>query len=279
MEKFVRACDTALRINDTQKGEAVIVLLHGYLENLDIWEGFAGLLAHRYRVISLDLPGLGISEVKSETHTMDFLACVVKGVLDGLGVGKCFMTGHSMGGYVAQAFAAKYPEMLQGLILFHSTPDADTEEKKEDRRREKELIRSNKKELLASMFAPKGFAEQNHGRLRDEIEGFEELATINDDEGIIAILNGLIERPDRNEMLRKLKVPQLFIFGRHDALIPVEAAEKIIAAQPQAEVAWLENSGHMGFIEEPEASVEIISSFIEKILNRNKPSTHETTSN
>lgn len=268
MEQFVLASDTALRINDTRKGETVIVLLHGYLETLDIWDGFTGLLAGRYRIISLDLPGHGISEVKSEIHTMDFLADVVKGVLDGREIEKCFMVGHSMGGYVAEAFAAKYPEALLGLILLHSTPNADTEEKKEDRRREIELIRSNKKELLATMFAPKGFAEQNRRRLREEIEGFEELITINDDLGIVSILNGMIERPDRNETLKALRVPQLFIFGRHDAFIPREAAEKIIEGHPQARVAWLENSGHMGFMEEPEVTAAVISSFVDEVSSK-----------
>lgn len=268
MEQFVRAAGTALRINDTRKGETAVVLIHGYLENLDVWDDLTRILSRRYRVLSLDLPGHGISEVRSGVHTMDFLAEVVKGVLDVQSVERCFMVGHSMGGYVAEAFAAKYPETLQGLVLFHSTPNADTEEKKEDRRREIELIRSNKKELLASMFAPRGFAEQNRRRLRDEIESFEELITLNDDEGIVAVLNGLIERRDQGEMMRALKVPQLFIFGRHDAYIPQEAAEKIAGGQPQARVSWLENSGHMGFIEEPEVSAVVIDSFIEEVNSR-----------
>ena len=63
-------------------------------------------------------------------------------------------------------------------------------------------------------------------------------------------------------MMRALKVPQLFVFGRHDEFIPAETAARIAAAHPQAEVAWLDRSGHMGFIEEPEATAEAIRSFI-----------------
>ena len=261
MEKFMVAAGTALRISDRGKQGPVIVLLHGYLESLEVWEDFTSLLTPHFRVVAIDIPGHGISQVKGEIHTMEFVAEVLKGVLDKLGITRCFVVGHSMGGYVAEAFAAAYPEYLMGLVLFHSTPNPDTEEKKENRRREIELIRAGKKETIATLFAPKGFAEVNRRRLRERIAQQEELISMSEDEGIIALLGGLIQRKDQNEMLRNLAVPQLFIFGRMDEFIPVEAAETIIAAQPQAEVAWLDHSGHMGFIEEPERSAEILTEF------------------
>lgn len=264
MEKFIVAGGVALRVSDTLKGAPAVVLLHGYLESLDVWEEFTKLLAPRFRVVAMDIPGHGISQVMGPVHTMEGIADVIKGVLDSLGVEKCFIAGHSMGGYAAEAFAAVYPEMLQGLILFHSTPNPDSEEKKEDRRREIEMVRANKKELIASLFAPKGFAPGNRRRLSSRITELEEIMTMSDDEGIEAILRGLMERKDQNEMLRGLKVPQLFIFGRDDVFIPLAAAEKIASEHPQAEVAWLENSGHMGFMEEPEVSAQIISSFVER---------------
>lgn len=264
MEKFIIANSTALRVSDSGKGAVTLVLLHGYLESLEIWEDFAKRLAPHYRIVAIDIPGHGISEVRGEIHTMDFLADVLKAVLDKLGVARCFVAGHSMGGYVAEAFAGRYPQMLEGLILFHSTPNADSEEKKENRRREIELIRTDRKELLASLFAPKGFAEENRRRLRDRIQQLEELTAATDDDGIVALLRGMIERRDMNDMLRALHVPQLFIFGRLDGFIPVDAAESLAAAHPQAEVAWLEHSGHMGFLEEPEAAERIVRSFVDR---------------
>ena len=65
-------------------------------------------------------------------------------------------------------------------------------------------------------------------------------------------------------MLRNLNVPHLFIFGREDEFIPVAAAEAIVAAQPQAEIAWLDHSGHMGFVEEPEQALAILTGFIDR---------------
>ncbi len=73
-----------------QKGDA-IVLLHGYLETLEIWEVFAASLAKHYRVITLDLPGHGLSGWNGGVHTMEFMADAVKGVLDKLDVQECLL--------------------------------------------------------------------------------------------------------------------------------------------------------------------------------------------
>ncbi len=258
------AAGTALRISDSGGTGTPVVLLHGYLETLDVWEDFSTFFTPRYRVVAIDIPGHGISQVMGEVHTMEFVADVLAGVLDKQGIDRCFVVGHSMGGYVAEAFAARYPERLLGLVLFHSTADPDTEAKKEDRRREIELIRAGKKETIAALFAPKGFSKENRRRMREQIQRQEELICLSDDEGIIALLQGLIARADQNEMLRKLPVPELFIFGREDEFIPAEAGEQIAEAHPQAQVAWLEHSGHMGFLEEPERSAEILLDFFER---------------
>jgi pimeloyl-ACP methyl ester carboxylesterase len=236
--------------------------LHGYLESLNVWDDFAGLIQPHARVIAPDLPGHGISEVKGSVHTMEFLADTVRAALVELGVAKCTIVGHSMGGYVALAFAAKYPEMLDGLVLFSSTPNPDSEAKKEDREREIGIIEAGKKELLARTVPSKGFAADNRRRFAAEIEDLSELIMLTEDEGIVALLRGMAERADRNEMLRKLSVPQLFILGRKDEYITPEVAEQVIAAQPQAQVVWLENSGHNGFIEQPREAAEALLGFM-----------------
>ncbi|MBE6196450.1 MAG: alpha/beta hydrolase [Rikenellaceae bacterium] len=252
VEKFIMAAETALHVCDSQQGERCVVLLHGYLESLLVWEDFVPYLYKQHRVITLDLPGHGISEVQGEVHSMEYLAGVVKGALDTLGVERCTLVGHSMGGYVALAFAEHYPERLEGLVLLSSTPNADTPEKAENRRREIALVKAGKKEQLAHVAPAAGFAEENRSRLKDAIEDLVEQVFLTEEEGIVALLGGMIERPDRNEMLRNCPVRQLFILGRKDGYIPLEAAEKLVANHPQAEVVWLDHSGHMGFLEEPE---------------------------
>lgn len=264
-ERFLMAGSTALHIADSGVGDKCVVLLHGYLESMYVWDDFTSLLTPSVRVITVDIPGHGISEIKGEVHTMDMIADVLHEMINSLGIEKVTMVGHSMGGYVSLAFCARYPEQLEGLVLLSSSPNPDTDEKTENRRREIALVRAGKKDVLARVAPETGFAPHNRKRLKSYIDDLVECVHITEDDGIVALLGGMIERVDQNEMLRKCSVPQLFIMGKHDAYIPVAAAETIIANNPQAQVAWLENSGHMGFIEEPEACAEALLNFVEKI--------------
>ena len=262
IEKFIMAGPTALHVCDSEKGDRCVVLLHGYLESLLVWEEFIPLLYKKVRVVTLDLPGHGISVVQGDTHTMEFLADTVAAGVRALGITRCTVVGHSMGGYVALALCERHPELLDGLVLLSSTPYADSPEKAENRRREIDLVQAGRKELLSRVAPAAGFAEENRARMADEIEDLTEQVFVTEDEGIVALLNGMIARKDRNEMLRTTKVPVLFILGRKDNYIPVEIAEKMVAEHPEARVAWLENSGHMGFLEEPEATAAALLDFV-----------------
>lgn len=263
-EKFIMAGDTAVHICDSQVGEKCVVLLHGYLESLLVWDDFVPHLYKEVRVVTIDLPGHGISVVNGETHSMEWLADIVAHALKSLGISRCTLVGHSMGGYVALAFCERHAEMLDGLVLLSSTPNADSEEKRADRLREIALIKAGKKDLLGKIAPAAGFAEQNRKRMSDYIDDLTEQIFITEDDGIIAMLNGMCERPDRNEMLQKSAIRQLFIFGKHDGYISQEAAEALISTHPQAQVVWLEHSGHMGFLEEPEATAQAILNFVQE---------------
>ncbi len=258
VDKFIMAGQTALHICDSEVGEKCVVLLHGYLESMLVWDSFVPYLYKDVRVVTLDLPGHGISVVEGEVHTMDFLADSVAAGLRSIGVERCTVVGHSMGGYVALAFAERHADMLDGVVMLSSTPYADSEQKREAREREIALVKAGKKELLAKVAPAAGFAVGNRQRMRDHIEDLVEQVYITEDEGVVAILNGMMQRKDQSDMLRNLKARQTFIFGRHDDYISVEVAEKIASEQPQASVVWLENSGHMGFFEEPELTAKAI---------------------
>lgn len=266
IEKFIMAGPTALHVCDSEKGDRCVVLLHGYLESLLVWEEFIPLLYKKVRVVTLDLPGHGISVVQGDTHTMEFLADTVAAGVRALGITRCTVVGHSMGGYVALALCERHPELLDGLVLLSSTPYADSPEKAENRRREIALVQAGRKELLSRVAPAAGFAEENRARMADEIEDLTEQVFVTEDEGIVALLNGMITRKDRSEVLRTTKVPVLFILGRKDNYIPVETAEKMVAEHPEARVVWLENSGHMGFLEEPEATAAALLDFVESTI-------------
>ena len=247
-----------MHIADSQRGDKCVVLLHGYLESMLVWDEFVALLKESVRVVTIDLPGHGVSMVTSEVHTMEYLAECVALAMEALGIERYSVVGHSMGGYVALAMVEKYASRLESIVLLSSTTSADSQEKCDRRRREIELIKAGKKNMLARLVPHAGFAPENVQRLKDYIEDIGELILMTEDEGVIAILGGMIGRKSRGELLRQSGVPHMFIFGRHDYYIPVETAEEMIAADPTARVVWLEHSGHMGFYEEPELCAQAI---------------------
>lgn len=257
------AGSTPVRCADSVRGSQVVVLLHGYLESIEVWDDFAGELGKDYRVIRIDLPGHGFSMWDDrKVIGMDYMADTVVSVLDILEVEKCTVVGHSMGGYVAVEMAVNHSERVEGLVFFHSSPNADTPERIENRQREIELIEAGKKEMLARINPGRGFAAANVRRCSHEIEDLAEQVMLTDDQAIVAILRGIAKRADHAAAMRELKIPELMIFGRGDNYIPVAAAEAMAVAQPQARVAWLENSGHMGFIEQPDESLAILKEFL-----------------
>ena len=252
---------------DNGKGNP-IVLLHGYLESQEIWYSFAEkLIKAGQRVITLDLPGHGMSATVGEEHTMEHMAGTVNAVLVEQKIEKCMVVGHSMGGYVALAFAKAFPDKVAGLCLFHSTPNPDSDEKRTNRDREIELIKTGKKELIVKTAIPNAFAKDSLKRCADMVEEATIIAMETENEGIVACLNGMKNRPDSNDFLKAFTQPVLMIFGAKDNYITPETASTLKENFSIHKTIILENSGHMGFVEEEKRSVEIISEFAEQIFN------------
>jgi pimeloyl-ACP methyl ester carboxylesterase len=264
MEGTVKFKNANLHYRDEGDGN-VLVLLHGYLESMDIWGSFKDELSRYYRVVTIDLPGHGESDTVCETHTMEVMADAVEIILNHLDIGRAVITGHSMGGYVTQAFAEIFPEKTAGFCLFHSHGFADSEEKKANRDREIELVKSGKKMQIFKINIPRAFANDNLHRFSDEVKRSGQIALATTENGIVCALKGMKARPDRRKVIMESVVPVLIIAGRKDNYIPFGIYEQHFNLAPGTDVLILENSGHMGFIEEKEKSLEGIMKFLDKV--------------
>ena len=123
------------------KGNENLVMLHGFMENLMIWEDLEARLSNDFTLIKIDLPGHGLSKMYAEIHSMELMAEEVKKVTDQLGLKNFHLLGHSMGGYVSLAFAELFSDDLKSLTLFFSTYFADDDEKKEQRQKSLRIIK------------------------------------------------------------------------------------------------------------------------------------------
>jgi pimeloyl-ACP methyl ester carboxylesterase len=252
-----------LRFSDQGEGE-VLILLHGYLEAIESFDAFTEDLATNVRVICIDLPGHGQSTIKPKNIGIEDMAEVVLDLILELKLGKVHLLGHSMGAYVALAFADKYPDYLASLSLLHSTANPDTREKKENRKREIGFIKRGKKELICNTAIPNTFSRKNQERFCKEIEDMVRIASKTSEDGIIVALNAMMNRPDRNEVLRTLRVPKYSFVGKEDNFIPFEKGIEWADANGMNLIVF-EHSGHMSFIEEKEKCVEAVIKIVKSV--------------
>jgi pimeloyl-ACP methyl ester carboxylesterase len=248
-----------VNFTDAGKGPAV-VLLHGYLENLGMWQAFAKTLSTRFRVVCIDLLGHGKTPSLGYVHPMEDFADAVKAVLDHLRLRKYAVIGHSMGGYVALALAEAFPDNIRALGLFYSTAKEDSEEKKEMRLRAMEAIKHNHKTFVRTMI-PGLFTEENKVKYQKEIEIAIAEALTMSKQSVLAAMAGMRERKDREALLHFAPYPVLIISGKHDPRISLAEMQPQMAA-PNVQAAHITEHGHMGHIEDSEKCLFLLSEFL-----------------
>jgi len=243
-----------------------IVLLHGFCESKEIWKESERELSKKYRVICPDLPGFGETRAELIEVTMEYFAQKIKKLLDGLKISKCILIGHSLGGYVALAFAEKYENYLAGFGLFHSTAFADTEEKKESRNKTIEFIEKYGVNVFAESFVPPLFSLKSKEKFKHEISELIKMATTSSLEGVVETTKAMRDRIDRTYVLRQSAVPVLFIAGKLDGAVPIEKTMEQCSLPKQSIVYIIDGVGHMGMVEANVQTTKMIKTFADFCL-------------
>jgi 3-oxoadipate enol-lactonase len=232
-----------------------LVLLHGYPLDHSIWEPLVPLLEKDFDLILPDLRGFGESEVSKTAFGMADLAADVAGMLNTMGVWQAGIAGHSMGGYVALAFVRAYPQRVLGLGLVASQVLADTPERKAGRYQEADDILAHGVQEVAEGMSVKLTAQAGlQARLKS-------LILRQRPEGLAGALRAMADRLDASTLLPGSDFPIVLIHGLADALIPVERAQNVKAAVPQAHLTEIINVGHMPMMEAPVQTAEAFRNF------------------
>lgn len=252
---------TKISYTDIGKG-SVIVLLHGFLENSTMWDCFIPLLTKKNRVLTIDLLGHGKSESRGYVHSMEDNADIVHAVLSELRIRKCTIIGHSMGGYVALAFAEFYPDYVKGLVLLNSTSRADSDEKKHNRDRAIKAVKHNHTNFVRLSIANL-FSEDNRIILAQEIEYVKTEALKTPLQGIVASLEGMKIRKDREVLLHFGSYPILLVLGKQDPVLKYDDAAEQIEGTKVELVTF--NDGHMSTIENRDDLTSVLLNFLKKI--------------
>jgi len=249
------------KIHFTKQGKGrAVVLLHGFLENSTMWQNLAVHLSKKYRVICIDLLGHGQTDSLGYVHTMEDQAAVVKAVLNYLRFRKVILTGHSMGGYVALAFAKNYPKNIKGLCLLNSTPLADSKTKKQDRNRAIDLVKQNHK-LFIKTAIPNLFSDTNRLVYKTEIQTILNEALRVSKQGIIAALEGMKQRKDLTPVLQNKNLNSLLFIGEADTPDKTTLFLKAINSDSNKATIVRLRGKHMGFIESKDEVLKELSRF------------------
>ena len=233
-----------------------LVLLHGLGLDHTIWMSIARNCSSYAKVIMPDLRGHGLSGAPEGIYTMDMMAADIKRLMDRIRIEKIVLAGHSMGGYVALAFAQLYPDLLNGLILVTTNADEDPPDKRQARI------------LLATEIEKQGsgvMADSLANRLTDDpilISKMHFLINRTTPKGLIGASLGMAERKDMHEVLRSLTCPSLIIAGENDRITSLSTAEKLVETCQKGKLVIMPNAGHLPMMEEPEVMTIAILGFM-----------------
>lgn len=252
-----------ISVSYTEEGKGTtIVLLHGFLEDKSIWKDFSSQLSKKYRVITVDLLGHGKTECLSYIHTMEEMAEAVYFVLRKLKIRKFFLVGHSLGGYVSLAMAEEFPDNIKGLCMFHSTARGDSEEKQKDRDRAIKVVKQNKN-LFINEAIPNLFYTKNKS-YQEEINQIKTIALNTSLQGIVAALEGMKNRMDREIILNFAPYPVFYIIGKEDNILPYQTLVEQAELPEKGSYLLLEEVGHVGFIEAKTKTLKALQMFFSK---------------
>ncbi|NNT71203.1 alpha/beta fold hydrolase [Flavobacterium sp. IMCC34852] len=259
--KHITYKNTKISFTDEGKGTAV-VLLHGFLENKTMWNAFVPELTKKHRVITVDLLGHGDTECLGYVHVMEDQADMLFALFLHLKIRKVVLVGHSMGGYVALAFAELYPDHMKGLFLLNSTSRADSDERKTNRDRAVVCVKQNYGAFV-SMSIANLFAEDNRERLANEIEKVKEQALKTPLQGIVAALEGMKIRKDREVILHFAPYPMQLVLGQKDGVLNYEDCLEQIEGT-KVELTTFPD-GHMSHIENEKELLKVLLNFLKKV--------------
>jgi len=241
------------------KGDAIL-FLHGFLGNKMVWTPFVNHFKPNYQVITIDLPGHGETSIIEEEMTMEFSAKLIKQILEIEDIINVHAVGHSMGGYIALAFAKLYPKTIKSLTLFNCTAYGDTKQKQADRLKAVRVFDRNPS-LFIDEAIKNLFYKPNLTVFSKEVQKLTEMAKNTPTKGAQGSLMGMRIRDNHVDWLSKQKFPLHFIAGEYDNTIPYSTIKEQVEIT-NANLTTLTSSGHMGFVENQDTCIKAIEDFI-----------------
>lgn len=229
-----------------------MLLLHGFPLDHNLWDEVVPLLENQFDLILPDLRGFGKSSTVDSFYSMEDYASDIAALLDHLGIQKAAIVGHSMGGYIALAFARLYPERISGLGLVSSQVLADVPERKEGRYKSAAEVADKGIASVVETMTPKFTPDprlQEYARKSMEKQ---------QPGAYIGALKAMAERLDSTSLLASIDYPVVIVHGDADSLVPIDRAREVKSALPDAHLVEVSGAGHMPMMEDAEKTAQAL---------------------
>ncbi len=233
-----------------------LVLIHGYPLDHSIWDEIAPLLSDDFDLIIPDLRGFGGSDLIEADQSIIDYASDIAGLLTHMRIRKAYLAGHSMGGYVALAFAREFPTRLSGLAMVASQVAADSPERREGRYATAKRVLEEGVAPVVEDMTPKLSAEP---KIQESVRN---IMSLQRPMAVASALQAMAERPDSTDMFAAFGFPVVIVHGDADALIPVDRAREMKASLRSAHYAELPGVGHLPMLEKSAATAEALRFFV-----------------
>ena len=259
----------------------VIVLLHGFNGSLFNFERLVPLLAKDFRLISIDLPGFGLTgAIPSANYTTESFMDTVTSLTNQLGIEKFLIAGNSMGGGVAWRYTLEHPAKVEGLILLASSGVGSKEDVKKFEERENnppivwKLMNSTLFKKFLNYYTPKFFATEGLKRSvydqkfadADHANQFHDLVLLKGSRNaILSMTMGGRRQMYGPESLSKITSPTLVIHGEEDNIIGFERSSVFKENIDNAEIKIYPEIGHLPMYEDPVRTANDIIKFFQDL--------------
>lgn len=237
-----------------------LVLIHGFPETSDLWRAVWQVLSTRFTLIIPDLPGSGESSLTAPL-SMTSMADGIRQILLHEGIDRAVIAGHSMGGYVAFAFAHAFPGMVAGMSLVHSTPAADDEAKLEARKKVIRLLQQGGKEQFIRQMVPALFSEASRKAMPAVVAERTQLALASNTESLIAYYEAMMGRADHTDKVESMQFPLQWLLGAEDTIVLKSKILQYCHGSRVNFVSVYPGCGHMAMLEVPDALSTDLAAF------------------
>lgn len=238
-----------------------VVFANSLGTDLRIWDAVAARLGPRVRTVRYDMRGHGLSEATAGDYAMEVLADDLAALLDAVRVRGAVVVGLSVGGMVAQALAARRPDLVRGLVLCCTAARIGERALWQARI---DAVRQQGMAALADAVIARWFPAAVIARIPEAVEGLRLMLLRTPPEGYAGICAALRDA-DLVPSTQALKLPTLCLAGSEDPATSPAVVQGLADLIEGARLSVIEGSGHLPIIDAPEATARHIESFLAEI--------------